>query len=154
MYEEILFRQCKNVNQREKARKFWEFIDQQDDLRPYIPASKLLVPKRKKKQAGKNMSKPKLKNVDMSVMEKVSWCNELNVFHRLGLPTIAFSTNVSCKLCSAQASFECFDFADMVPQSYEELNAELKIFEERLNDAHKITDDIKQKRSSRYTKNI
>ncbi|RLU22579.1 hypothetical protein DMN91_004857 [Ooceraea biroi] len=63
--------------------------------------------------------------------ERDIWCKGLKIFRQLGLDKTALAADNRCKLCLVQKTIQSEDFADMVMQPYEELNADMRAFEQR-----------------------
>ncbi|XP_028049964.1 uncharacterized protein LOC114255458 [Monomorium pharaonis] len=117
---EFAFIREKSISQREKIKAFWKFLDTQNCLQPHKGISER-----------ESAPEPETSSVEEIVKEKDVWHKGLKVFQQLGLDKTALAADNKCRLCLAHKTIQCEDLADTVTQSYDELNADMKAFEQR-----------------------
>ncbi|XP_033228959.1 uncharacterized protein LOC117180573 [Belonocnema kinseyi] len=138
---ELTFSKTTSDSEARKVREFWKLIDSQNELQPYEVEKNVKSPKLSDKDDKSDYSSPIGENVEnlenlsncASAKNKRFWYDELRLFQALGLDKFALST---CKQTDFEASRkedESLILSDMVDQSYEEVEADLKNFERRLN---------------------
>ncbi|XP_032676387.1 uncharacterized protein LOC116846542 [Odontomachus brunneus] len=118
VYMEMVFTRDCSVSRQEKVKALWKFLDTRDDLQPHKGTLEVKTP-------------PQTKSSTLSMNEKDIWRKGLGVFQQLGLDKTALAADNRCKLCLMEKMIECKDLADTVTQPYEELNAEMKAFQQR-----------------------
>ncbi|XP_072745348.1 uncharacterized protein [Anoplolepis gracilipes] len=119
---EFVFDRKKNsTNEQEKVKAFWKFLESQN-LEPHKGISEY----ESSSEAESSMS-----NMEKVMKEKDIWRKGLKVFQQLGLDKTARAAAKKCRPCQMHRTIRCKDLADTVTQPYEELNADMKAFDER-----------------------
>ncbi|XP_012235719.1 uncharacterized protein [Linepithema humile] len=119
---ELVFVRENSLSKQEKAKAFWKFLDAQNDLLPHKGTLKYDSPPKPESP----VSSP-----EEMMKEKNMWRKGLKVFQHLGLDKTALAADNRCKLCLVHKTIQCEDLADTVTQPYDELNADMKAFEQR-----------------------
>ncbi|EGI69946.1 hypothetical protein G5I_01271 [Acromyrmex echinatior] len=121
---EFSFIRENSISQQEKVKAFWKFLDAQNCLQP----QKGILERKSPSKTESSVS-----SVEELMKEKNIWRKGLQVFQQLGLDKTALAAGYRCGLCSFvhKTKFQCEDLADTVTQPYEELNADIKAFEQR-----------------------
>ncbi|KAL6448707.1 hypothetical protein ACFW04_000499 [Cataglyphis niger] len=111
-----------SVSQQEKMKAFWKFLDDQNYLQPH----KGTLEHESSSEAESSMS-----STEEAMNEKDAWQKGLEVFQQLGLDKTALAADKKCRPCQMHRTIRCKDLADTITQPYEELNADMKAFDER-----------------------
>ncbi|KAK2580299.1 hypothetical protein KPH14_012539 [Odynerus spinipes] len=147
--DELIFIQSSSIQEREKVKELWKFLDSQCNLEPYKPLQsrcKLslqsstenrvckMSENHKQSVSGETTSLKSVFSSETEVPEKERlWYHGLRFFQQIGLDKVALRKE-KCKFCLAEKGFKSSDYADTMPQTYEELKAEMTSFDERFVD--------------------
>ncbi|XP_029671886.1 uncharacterized protein LOC115240710 [Formica exsecta] len=119
---EFVFVRGDSVSQQEKVKAFWKFLDDQNYLQPH---------KGTLEHESSSEAESSVSSMEEDMKEKDVWRKGLKVLQQLGLDKTAFAADKKCRPCQMYRTIRCDDLADTVTQPYEELNAEMKAFDER-----------------------
>ncbi|CAL1684402.1 unnamed protein product [Lasius platythorax] len=119
---EFVFVREDSVSRQEKVKAFWKFLDDQNCLQPHKGTLE--------HESSSEAESPE-SSLEEAMKEKDIWRKGLKVFQQLGLDKTALAADKRCRPCQMQKTIRCEDLADTVTQPYEELNADMKAFDER-----------------------
>ncbi|XP_070160629.1 uncharacterized protein [Polyergus mexicanus] len=125
---EFVFVRGDSVSQQEKVKAFWKFLDDQNYLQPQKGT---LEHESSSEAESSAEAESSVSRMEEGMKEKDVWRKGLKVFQQLGLDKTAFAADEKCRPCQMYRTIRCEDLADTVTQSYEELNADMKAFDER-----------------------
>ncbi|XP_047369669.1 uncharacterized protein LOC124957065 [Vespa velutina] len=145
---ELIFEQSINVQEQEKIKELWKFLDLQCDLQPFKPLqsrNKLslcsskpnrpydLFEKSKQFVCDKTSILKSTSSSDEDLDKKRIWYHGLRFFQKIGLDKAVLFKD-KCKFCLAEKDLEEMntDYTDTISQTYDELKAEMASFENRL----------------------
>ncbi|GAB1868979.1 hypothetical protein CAJAP_10058 [Camponotus japonicus] len=118
----FVFVREESSSRQEKVKAFWKFLDGQNCLQPH---------KGTLEYESSSEAESPVSSVDEAMKEKDIWRKGLKVFQQLGLDKTALAADKRCRPCQMYKTIRCEDLADTVTQPYEELNADMKAFDER-----------------------
>ncbi|XP_029168216.1 uncharacterized protein LOC114938416 isoform X1 [Nylanderia fulva] len=120
---EFVFVREDSESRQEKVKAFWKFLDSQNCLQPHKGTLGEVHESSEAESAASSLEE--------AIKEKDIWRKGLKVFQQLGLDKAAFAADKKCRPCHMQKTISCENLADTVTEPYEELNADMKAFDER-----------------------